>query len=469
MTASLAPRRPAFALIVTAASFGFVAVQLDVTIVNVALASIGGELGAGMAGLQWTVDAYTLMFAALLLSAGALGDRIGPKRAFLAGFLLFGLSSAACGLATSTAMLIGARAVQGASAALLVPPSLALLNHACGENAALRARAVGWWTAAGGVSIAAGPVIGGLLIAAFGWRSIFLVNLPVCALGALLAVLFLEEVRSDKPRPTDLVGQGLAFLALVGLVGAVIEAGRGGLASPATLGLAGLGVAGALGFLHAQARVAHPILPLAAFRKPVFSLCLSVGLVVNLAYYGVIFVLGLYLQRVLGYSVAATGLAFLPLTATFIASNLISGWAVARFGSGGPMVCGLFVAATGYALLLLLGSATAYVVMLPVFLLIPGGMGVAVPAMTTALLSGVERAWAGTASGVLNATRQAGGAVGVAAFGAWAAGEAPRIVSGLHLAGLVSAGLLAGMAVAVFVGRRSFAGGASKPTATTSP
>ena len=212
--------------IVTAASFGFVVVQLDVTIVNVALPAIGRDFNVGVAELQWVVDAYSLVFAALLLSAGVLGDRFGSRRAYLAGFWLFAFASLACGLAPTGATLIAARAVQGIGAALLVPSSLALLNHASGHDAALRARMVGMWTAAGGVSIAAGPIVGGLLVGWLGWRTIFLVNLPICAFAALLTLRTVPKRCGAATRggSLDPLGQVLAILALTGLVGAVIEA-----------------------------------------------------------------------------------------------------------------------------------------------------------------------------------------------------------------------------------------------------
>jgi DHA2 family methylenomycin A resistance protein-like MFS transporter len=262
---ALPPRLP---LILTAASFGFTIVQLDVTIVNVALDAIGREFGAPTASLQWVVDAYTLLLAALLLSAGALGDRFGPRRAFLAGLVLFAVSSAACGLAQSSLQLILSRAIQGAAAALLVPPSLALITHAAAGDDRARAWAVGWWTAAGGVSIAAGPVIGGLLIGALGWRWVFLVNLPLCLLGAALTLAFVPEVPPREKRPLDIPGQVLGFVALACLVGAVIEGGHRGWRDPLAPGALVAGLAAAAAFLAVEMRSAHPAVPLEVFREP---------------------------------------------------------------------------------------------------------------------------------------------------------------------------------------------------------
>ena len=204
--------------IIAATSFAFVVTQLDVTIVNVALPHIASDLAMRVAGLQWVVDAYTLPFAVLMLSAGVLGDRFGSRRAYLTGLAIFAFASLACGLAANAATLIAARAMQGAGAALLIPSSLALLNHAAAADHSLRARSIGLWTAAGSVAIASGPIIGGLLLASMGWRSIFLVNVPLCAIGAVLTV---RAIPSSAPERTthhlDLFGQSLAILALTGL------------------------------------------------------------------------------------------------------------------------------------------------------------------------------------------------------------------------------------------------------------
>ena len=439
----LPPRLP---LILAAASFGFTIVQLDVTIVNVALDAIGREFGAPTASLQWVVDAYTLLLAALLLSAGALGDRLGPRRVFLAGIVLFAVSSAACGLAQGSLQLILSRAVQGAAAALLVPPSLALITHAAAGDDKARSWAVGWWTAAGGVSIAAGPVIGGLLIGALGWRWVFLVNLPLCLAALVLTLLYVPEVPPREKRPLDLPGQALAFAALTLLVGAVIEGGHRGWGDPLVLGALVGGFLAVAAFLAVEMASGHPAVPLDVFRARMVWSAVVVGVAVNFTYYGVIFVLGLFLQRSAGYGVLQAGLAFLPLTATFIVANLLSGRFVQRFGPARTMAGGVVVAAIGYALTSRLTPSTPFWLMVPGFLLIPGGMGTAVPTMTSALLANVDRHFSGTASGVLNACRQAAGAVGVAVMGALAAGGPAAIAAGLRTSGVIAAVMLLGAA-----------------------
>ncbi|MDB5392719.1 MAG: Drug resistance transporter, EmrB/QacA subfamily [Rhodospirillales bacterium] len=441
--------------IIVATSFGFVVSQLDVTIVNVALASMGTALPASVSGLQWVVDAYALLFASLLLSAGALGDRLGAKRVYIAGFVLFAMASLACGVAPNAAALVVARAVQGIGASALVPPSLALLAHACGDNAKVRARAIGLWTAAGGISIAAGPVTGGFLIGWFGWRSIFLVNLPLVAIGIALTMRYVPETpRNGRGRHLDLPGQALAILALIGLTGGTIEMGPRGWNDGLVQGSFAVGAAAAIVFMFVEARSGNPMLPLSFFRNRTFSSAVAVGILVNLSYYGTIFVLSLYLQQARGYGVLAAGLAFLPLTATFILSNVAAGALVGRFGSRLPMTAGFLLAAGGYLLLRILDEATPYWLMVPGFLLIPLGMGTGVPAMTTALLSSVERKFSGTASGVLNTARQAGGAVGVAAFGSLVGKAHEAIVPGLHAAVSISGGLLALAALISLIGIR---------------
>lgn len=450
---------PALARIVATVSVGFVVTQLDVTIVNIALARLAADLHASVARLQWIVDAYTLAFAVLMLSGGVLGDRYGARRMYAAGLVVFALASLACGLAGQPAALIAARAVQGAGAAMMLPNSLALLNEACRHDRSLRARAVGFWTAAGAISIAAGPVAGGLLIAAFGWRSIFLVNLPLCAAGLAATLAWIPapparnrsngadtdtvSQRHVPVRSLDIRGQLLAVVALTAFTGAVIEWRPLGFAHPAVAGGFALALVAGCAFVLLEARAADPMLPLAMLRHRTFSAAVLFGVCVNLTYYGTVFVLALYLQHARGESPLQAGLAFVPLTGGFLLSNIASGHAVARFGTRVPMIVGALVAGGGYALLSLVDATTPLAAVLVACLLIPSGMGLAVPAMTTAVLASVEPGRAGTASALLNTARQAGGAVGVAAFGALTgSGAAAQVVTGLHVETLVSAALL---------------------------
>jgi MFS transporter, DHA2 family, methylenomycin A resistance protein len=443
---------------VFAASFGFALIQLDVTIVNVALPRIGQELNAPVALLQWVVDSYALCFAALLLSAGFLGDRFGARKVYQGGLILFGLASVACGLAPTGGFLIAARALQGVGAAAMLPTSLALLNHASGHDGKLRAKAVGWWTASGSITIAAGPIVGGLLLGAAGWRSIFLVNLPICIIAAL-QTLRVEETETKAQDGFDVSGQILAIIALAALTAAVIEAKPLGLASLFVWMLALIGIVATVGFLLVEARSPHPMLPLGLFKNSTFSVAVVYGVIANLTYYGIIFVLSLYLQNVLGYGPVKAGLAYLPLTATFFVVNIFSGWWTGLVGSRQPMVVGALIDAAGFALLLLLGAESPYAMMLPAFALLPAGMGLGVPAMTSAVLASVEKRMSGLAAGVLNAARQAGGAVGVALFGALGGEQGAGIVTGLHVSSTIA---VAALMIAALI---AFAGVSGKPHA----
>lgn len=282
---SHSPTKSPAVWVLLASSFAFIIVQLDVTIVNVALPRIGAELGAGVADLQWVVDAYTLGFAVFLLSAGVLGDKFGPKQVFLAGFFLFLVASIACGMAPNSGVLNIARAIQGIGAALLVPSSLAILNHSYAHDKRQLAKSIALWTAAGGVSIAAGPVVGGLLLSIGGWRSIFWVNVPICALGFLLTWICVPgTARNRQGRSFDVAGQLLAIAALTGFIGAVIEVQARGLSHPLVQGGFALAlVAGAL-FLIVEKKAASPMLPLPLFRQAAFSGAVLFGVLVNFSY-----------------------------------------------------------------------------------------------------------------------------------------------------------------------------------------
>jgi DHA2 family methylenomycin A resistance protein-like MFS transporter len=440
-----ASQKQSFALAVAITSLGFVVVQLDVSVVNVALARIGAGLGTGVAGLQWVVDGYALAFASLLMSGGALGDRIGARRVFAAGMAVFTLASLGCGLAGTPAALIGARVVQGVGAAMLMPCSLALLNQASDGQQALRARGVSIWTAAGGAALAAGPALGGVLVDRLGWPSIFLVNVPVGLAAIAMALLFLDETpRKERGTPLDLQGQMLAVIAPLALTAAVIEGGVQGFRSlPVIAGLAVALCAGAA-FIVVENRARAPLLPLSLFRDPAFAVANFVGLVVNLTTYGMIFVLSFYFQQVRGYSPAATGAAFVPFMAAVILANVAAGPVVARMGVRLPMIAGLSIATLGFALLLAVDGNTSYGALIWRLLILTLGTGLAVPAMTTAVLAAAPPGMAGMASGVLNTIRQTSGAVGVALFGAL---MSVGIVPGIHIAFAVSA-LLTALAAA---------------------
>lgn len=407
-----------------ATSFGFLLVQLDVSIVNIALARMDEGLGAGMTGLQWIVDAYSLTFASFLLLAGSLSDRVGARRIFVAGFAIFMAASLGCGLAPGLDFLIGARLLQGGGAALMVPSSLALLNHACAGDAATRHRAVGLWTAAGSVGLALGPIAGGLLIGAAGWRSIFLVNLPIGALGLWLTLRSVKEAPAGRGH-LDLGGQVIGIVMLFSLVGAAIEAGERGWTSPLVLGCLGLSASALAALLLIETRARHPMLPLPFFREPAFCVSLVIGIAINFTVYGTLFLMSLVLQKARGYGPAETGLVFLPCTITVGIANVWAGYAAARHGTRRLMMAGLLGGACSYALLLASLPDGPVLVICLALALMGAAIGTAVPAMTSALLEAVPRERGGVASGILNTARQAAGAMGVAIFGALLGSDSP--------------------------------------------
>jgi DHA2 family methylenomycin A resistance protein-like MFS transporter len=423
-----------------ALSLGVVVVQIDVTVVNVALDEIQGLMQGGVAALQWVVNGYTLVFASLLLTGGALGDRFGARRLYLAGFALFTLASLACGLAPTGTVLIAARVAQGLGGALLMPCSLALVAHAY-HDPGERMRAIGIWAGAGGMAMVAGPVVGGVLVALLGWRSIFLINLPIGVVGLWLTVRFTTETEGRHNRALDLPGQILAIVALVALTGSIIEGEPLGWTHPLVLGGMALFVLAGIGFILVESRSAAPMMPLGLFRHPVFSAISLIGFLLNAGYYGSTFLLSLYFQGPLGLSPLLTGLAFVPMTGLIAVINVFAGRLAARHGARLPMVSGLCVAVAGFAALALaLTPATDYGGLWWTLLLIGCGTALTVPPMTAALLATVDRARSGIASGVLNSLRQTGGALGVAVLGAIGGGGLS--VEGMRLAMALSGGVL---------------------------
>jgi DHA2 family methylenomycin A resistance protein-like MFS transporter len=448
--------RLAKSLTLTAMSLGYGVVQLDVTIVNTALNSIGTSLGNEVSKLQWVVSTYTIAFAALILTAGALGDRIGAKKVFAAGFAVFTAASLACALSPTAAALVTARALQGLGAAILVPNSLALLNHAY-PDAQERGRAVAVWAAGASLALTAGPLAGGVLVALIGWRSIFLVNLPIGLAGLWLTWRYVTETPRTATRRLDLPGQAAAIGALGCLAAAIIEGGVAGWSNRGVIaGFAAFVVLASL-FLWRERRAEQPMLPLSLFRHRIFALTSGVGLLVNVAFYGLIFLLSLYFQRINGLSPFETGLAFLPMMGAVLPVNLLAPRLTEKFGAPATIAAGAAMAAAGCLALLGLARGTAYWAMCGQLVAIGAGLGLLVPPLTSALLGSVEKARSGIAAGVLNATRQSGSVIGVALFGSLVGRGA--FVSGAKLALVISAAVLLGCAVVTYFSGRAGARG----------
>lgn len=413
---------PAYGWTILATSLAFVVAQLDVSIVNIALPQIADAYKVDISVLQWIVDGYTLAFAVLMLSAGNLSDLFGAKRLFQLGMLIFGISSVACGLATSAFWLIIARVFQGVGAATMIPSSLAILNQTFADTPGRRAKAIGLWTAAGSAAIAAGPIVGGILIKVSDWRYIFFINAPLCLAGILLTLLLKKQSTPTLVKKFDIPGQLAWMVAITLLIAAVIEWSKLGFSHPLIYGSTLLGGISFIAFLVIENKVSHPMLPLNLFSSPSFNVLLLLGAVLNGFYYGTVFILSLYLQNILNYPPLTAGLAFLPLTAGFVISNLLSGNIINRYGIRMPIIIGLILFALGFSGLFTAGTDTSFWQLSFPFLLISLGMGLAVPSMTTGILSSVNKTLSGTASATLNTVRQAAGAIGVAVFGAIAAG-----------------------------------------------
>jgi DHA2 family methylenomycin A resistance protein-like MFS transporter len=431
-------------------SLGYGVVQLDVTIVNTALASIGNSLGGGVSELQWVVSAYTIAFAAFILTAGALGDRIGAKRVFMAGFAIFTAASLACALAPNASILIAARLVQGFAAAILVPNSLALLSHAYPDDKS-RGRAVGIWAAGASLALTAGPLVGGGLIALVGWRSIFLVNLPIGLVGLWLTWRYASETTRSPQREIDLPGQIAAIAALGCLAGAIIEGGALGWST--RLVIAGFAASAVLAllFILQEARARQPMLPLSLFKHRMFAMTSLVGLLVNVAVYGLIFVFSLYFQGVNHLSPFETGLAFVPMMGAVLPINLIAPRVAERIGAPATIAAGTALAAAGCVAMLGIEPGTSYWAICAQLIALSTGLGLLVPPLTSTLLGSVEKSRSGIAAGVLNATRQTGSVLGVALFGSLI-GQSGGFVSGVHASLIISAGLLLAAGVAIWWG-----------------
>jgi len=443
------------------AMLGFFVVALDAQIVNVALPSIRHDLGGGLAGLQWIVTGYTLMFSTLLLFGGTLSDRVGARRVYGIGMGLFVLASLACGLAPTLPFLIGGRVVQGIGAAMITPTSLALIRAAYTDDVS-RGRAIGYWALGGSVAAAAGPVVGGVLTQV-DWRLIFFVNLPVGA--AALVVLTRVAQSAKRTARFDWVGQVTAVLALGGLTFGIIEGGASGYGAPQVLAAFGVAIVAGVGFLVSQARGASPMVPLSLFRAHSMSIGLSTAFVTMAAFYGVVFLQSLYFQEIRGQSALATGLLFLPMTGMVALLNPIVARVMERAGLLLTTLAGIAVMFCG-----LVGLSVSYVsapVWVIALVMVPIGVGgsFTVPPLTALILNQVAVERAGTASGVLNTARQLGRSLGVAVFGAVIATQG-SFVAGAKLDLRVTAALL--VLVGVLVLRLRTAEG-RVANATTNP
>lgn len=445
MSSATVTRRQIWTL--AAACFSQFMIQLDVTIVNVTLPSIQHALGVGPGRLVWIVDAYVLPLASLILVGGTLGDRLGRKRVFLAGFVAFTVFSAGCALAPDDEVLIVFRALQGVGAALMAPSSLSILTHAFPPLT--RPWAIGMWSMISGLGFGMGPVLAGLLLRLAGWSAIFWVNVPIGVAGALVTARFVGESRNPHAHRLDLPGAVLVSGALFCLTFALVRLGHHAAADgPVAPFVASALVLGAA-FLVREARTDAPMLPLHFFRHAAFR---TANLDFALAYAALaatLFFVSLYFQNVRGWGPLQTGVSWLTMNVPFLTVASRAGRLQARFGARRVSVAGLAVGGVGILLFASLGTDSSYLQAVPAYALFGAGYGAAVPAISAVAMGALEVHHAGVASGVLNAARQVGAAVGLPALSALGAaavgtagwGEAASFVLAMRVA-LLAAGSL---------------------------
>jgi EmrB/QacA subfamily drug resistance transporter len=422
-------------------------VMLDGTVVNVALGRIGTDLGAGFAGLQWTVNAYTLALASLILLGGSLGDHLGRRRVFVVGVIWFALSSLLCGLAPNLELLIAGRALQGVGGALLTPGSLALISASFrGPD---RAAAIGAWSGLGGIAGAVGPFVGGWLVE-WSWRAVFLLNLPLAALVVAVALRHVPETRDREAAPgLDLPGTVLAVVALAALTWSLTELGAQG-ATPVPLVVLAVGLAALAVFVAVERRSPHPLVPPQLFADRSFSGANAATLLVYGALGVVFLLLVLHLQVVAGFSPLVAGTALLPVTVIMLVFSARAGALAQRIGPRLPMTAGPLVGAAGLLLLRRIGPGASWLAdVLPGVAVFGAGLALTVAPLTATVLGSAPDRYAGAASGVNNAVARAAGLLSVAVIPGLAgiAGadytDPTAFGAGFRMAMLISAALLA--------------------------
>lgn len=412
-------------------------VVLDVSIVNVALPSMRTALGFDAEGLAWVINAYTLAFAGFLLLGGRAADLFGRRRVFLVGLGLFGLASLIGGLANHPTLLLAARAVQGLGGAVLSPASLAILQTTYPEGAA-RSRAFGWWAAMGGVGGAAGGLAGGLLVGLLSWRWIFLVNVPVVVLTAVLTLAVVCETRDEQRPGLDVTGAVLVTGGLVALVYGVVSLESAPWVSVPVLGAMAVAAVLLTAFVLSQRRSHHPLVPLSVFRLRSVSTANVVILLISSAMFSMWFFVSLHMQDVLGFDALTAGLAFLPQSLSVVLGSQISSRLLPRVGPRAMLVAGGTLTAAGFAWFAFLTPTTSWAAgVLGPGVAVTLGIGLVFPAVTTAATTGVDGGLAGLVSGLVTTSRQIGGALGLSVLSTLAAA---------HTAALAAAGVAAPVA-----------------------
>lgn len=418
------PKAAAHSLFATAAarwgfyavSLGFFLVVLDTTALNVAIGAMQREFGSSVTRLQWVVNSYTMVFASLLLTCGAIGDRFGSRRFYQIGLLLFTGMSLLCALSPSVNFLITMRVLQGLGAAIMLPASLALLSHAFPQPEE-RTKAVSYWASIVSLGFAAGPVLGGVLTNFFGWRSVFWLNVPFGVAALVLVWMFVEEAKEKNPKHIDWLGQGLICLALFCITYALIEAGGLGWVDKEVLIAYGAAIFLAVAFMVVEKRSESPVLPGFLFANTTFSVCIAIGVILNFGSYGVLFVESIYLQGERHLNALAAGMVILPLTLL----PTITTRAIIRYSGRQHLrprlVFGQLVAALGAIVLFFTLKHPGYWIIVIGLALMGVSMGCVMPSITAGVLASSPPQTSGVASGILNSARQVGGTLGVAVMG----------------------------------------------------
>jgi MFS transporter, DHA2 family, methylenomycin A resistance protein len=442
---------------------GVLIAQVDTSVVNLALTPIGIDLQASVNALQWVVDAYNLVYASLLLTAGTLGDLYGRRRLFALGVAIFTLGSLVCGFAPDETILIAGRALTGLGAALLMPTCLAILAVTYTDPAE-RTHAIGIWASCYGVALALGPTLGGFLVNAAGWRSIFLIIVPVSGLALVMTLRFVPESKDPEGRRLDLPGQALAIVALGTLTFAAVEAPHWS-ARSVELCLAVAVVAGLL-FLRVESRTEGALLPLEFLRRRGLSASMAVASLMTFGMYGMLFLVPLYLQQQRRASVIAAGLALLPLSLLYVIVSQHSGALTHRFGPRVAMTAGMGLMGAGLFLLSAVTAETSlYAVELDLAIL-GIGLGLNTGPVNAVAVASVPRSRSGTASGLLNTARMIGATLGVAVLGAvFAHGQAAPgagFIDGLRAALIIGgAGEVLGALIALLAIRKDALSGSA--------
>jgi EmrB/QacA subfamily drug resistance transporter len=422
---------------------------IDLTIVNVALPSMSKDLHASVSSLQWTVDAYSLVMACLLVLSGSMADRFGRKRIFQLGLSLFSLSSLLCGLAPGVGWLIAFRGLQAVGGSMLNPVAMSIIVSVFTDRRD-RARAVGVWGSAIGITVAAGPVLGGLLVSGIGWRSVFWVNVPIGIAAIGLAQRFVPESRAARGRAFDPPGQALIIVLFASIIAATIEGPRHGWADPWIVGLIAAAVLALTGMLIVEPRRSEPVIDLRFFRSPPFSGANTISVVLSASLGGFLFLNTLYLQDLRHLSPLHAGLMIIPLAVGQAVAANLSGRLVASRGPRLPLTLGSALLAIGGFLLVPLTAHTESVYLLATYAIFGLGAGLLTPPLTNTALSGLPPDQVGVAGALASSARQFGISIGVAVTGSIVASTGVGFISSSHAAWAVLGGCgLAALALGV--------------------